>query len=91
MKTVDPERAVGKPHTLWVAFAKLYEKHGDLPNARIIFEKGVQVCVVGTRVRWVGLLVEFHPCKLKGCGPASSTRGRPPITRSKPLHPHAEP
>lgn len=43
VKTVDPERAVGKPHTLWVAFAKLYERHGDLPNARIIFEKAVQV------------------------------------------------
>ncbi|KAI7844217.1 hypothetical protein COHA_002351 [Chlorella ohadii] len=42
VKTVDPERAVGKPHTLWVAFAKLYERHGDLPNARIIFEKAVQ-------------------------------------------------
>ena len=40
---MDPERAVGKPHTLWVAFAKLYERHGDLPNARIIFEKAVQV------------------------------------------------
>lgn len=43
VKTVDPERAVGKPHTLWVAFAKLYERHSDLPNARIIFEKAVQV------------------------------------------------
>ncbi len=47
---MDPERAVGKPHTLWVAFAKLYERHGDLPNARIIFEKAVQV-------RWCGAVV----------------------------------
>ena len=43
VKTVDAEKAVGKPHTLWIAFAKLYERHGDLPNARIIFEKAVQV------------------------------------------------
>jgi pre-mRNA-splicing factor SYF1 len=43
VRTVDPERATGKPHTLWVAFAKLYERHSDLPNARIIFEKAVQV------------------------------------------------
>lgn len=39
---MDPDKATGKPHTLWVAFAKLYERHGDLPNARIIFEKATQ-------------------------------------------------
>ena len=33
VRTVDPLKAVGKPHTLWVAFAKLYEKHNDLANA----------------------------------------------------------
>lgn len=39
VKTVDPEKAVGKPHTLWIAFAKLYEKHEDLENMRFVFEK----------------------------------------------------
>uniref|UniRef100_A0A9I9CRJ1 Pre-mRNA-splicing factor SYF1 n=1 Tax=Cucumis melo TaxID=3656 RepID=A0A9I9CRJ1_CUCME len=43
VRTVDPMKAVGKPHTLWVAFAKLYEAHKDLPNARVIFDKAVQV------------------------------------------------
>jgi pre-mRNA-splicing factor SYF1 len=43
VKTVNPEKAVGKLHTLWLAFAKLYEKHNDLANARIIFEKAAQV------------------------------------------------
>ncbi|XP_022142130.1 pre-mRNA-splicing factor SYF1 [Momordica charantia] len=43
VRTVDPMKAVGKPHTLWVAFAKLYESHKDLPNARVIFDKAVQV------------------------------------------------
>ncbi|KAG7675051.1 hypothetical protein Ndes2526B_g07899 [Nannochloris sp. 'desiccata'] len=43
VKTVSPEKAVGKLHTLWLAFAKLYEKHNDLVNARIIFEKAAQV------------------------------------------------
>lgn len=43
VKTVDPFKAVGKPHTLWVAFGRLYEAHGDLVNARVIFEKAVQV------------------------------------------------
>lgn len=36
-------KAVGKPHTLWVAFARLYESHNDLNNARDIFEKAVNV------------------------------------------------
>ncbi|CAK7350695.1 unnamed protein product [Dovyalis caffra] len=43
VRTVDPMKAVGKPHTLWVAFAKLYEDHKDLVNARVIFDKAVQV------------------------------------------------
>lgn len=42
VSTVDPKKAVGKPHTLWVAFAKLYERHGDLENARVIFDKAAQ-------------------------------------------------
>lgn len=41
--TVDPQKASGKPHTLWVAFARFYEKHNDLANARTIFEKATQV------------------------------------------------
>jgi pre-mRNA-splicing factor SYF1 len=36
------DRALGKPHTLWVAFAKFYERHGDIANARVIFEKAIQ-------------------------------------------------
>ncbi|CAI0442831.1 unnamed protein product [Linum tenue] len=43
VRTVDPMKAVGKPHTLWIAFAKLYEKHNDLVNARVIFDKAAQV------------------------------------------------
>ncbi|KDP20896.1 hypothetical protein JCGZ_21367 [Jatropha curcas] len=43
VRTVDPMKAVGKPHTLWIAFAKLYENHNDLVNARVIFDKAVQV------------------------------------------------
>lgn len=41
--TVDPQKASGKPHTLWVSFAHFYEKHGDLVNARTIFEKATVV------------------------------------------------
>lgn len=43
VRTVDTMKAVGKPHTLWVAFAKLYESHQDVANARVIFDKAVQV------------------------------------------------
>lgn len=43
VRTVDPMKAVGKPHTLWVAFAKLYETYKDIANARVIFDKAVQV------------------------------------------------
>ncbi|CAI0418388.1 unnamed protein product [Linum tenue] len=43
VRTVDPMKAVGEPHTLWVAFAKLYEEHNDLAKARVIFDKAVQV------------------------------------------------
>ncbi|KAI4296973.1 hypothetical protein L6164_036886 [Bauhinia variegata] len=43
VRTIDPMKAVGKPHTLWVAFAKLYESHKDLVNARVIYDKAVQV------------------------------------------------
>lgn len=43
VRTVDPMKAVGKPHTLWVAFAKMYEKHNRLDSAEDIFKKATQV------------------------------------------------
>ncbi|XP_055624292.1 pre-mRNA-splicing factor syf1 homolog [Toxorhynchites rutilus septentrionalis] len=41
--TVQPKLAVGKLYTLWVEFAKFYEKNKQLSDARIVFEKAVQV------------------------------------------------
>lgn len=29
---MDPFKATGKPHTLWVAFAKFYEDNGQLDD-----------------------------------------------------------
>ncbi len=43
VKTVDVDKALGKPHSLWVAFARFYERHGDVVNARVIFDKATQV------------------------------------------------
>jgi len=40
---VNPKKAVGKFHELWVHYAKFYEEGGDLRNARIIMEKAVKV------------------------------------------------
>ncbi|GIL47375.1 hypothetical protein Vafri_4209 [Volvox africanus] len=42
VRTVDPDKATGKPHSLWCAFAKFYERHGDVPNGRIIFQKATE-------------------------------------------------
>lgn len=43
VQTVQPKLAVGKVHTLWVEFAKFYEKNDQLDDARIVFEKATQV------------------------------------------------
>lgn len=43
VQTVDPKLAVGKLHTLWVAFAKFYEKNKQHADADMIFEKATKV------------------------------------------------
>ncbi|KAI4123287.1 MAG: hypothetical protein LQ338_005336 [Usnochroma carphineum] len=40
---VQPRKAVGKFHELWLNYAKFYEEGGDLRSARIIMEKAVKV------------------------------------------------
>ena len=47
VKTVDAAQSTGKPHTLWCRFARFYEEHGDVANARVIFEKATQVAYKG--------------------------------------------
>ena len=37
VQTVDPKQASGKPHTLWVEFAKLYEKAEQLEDVSFFF------------------------------------------------------
>jgi len=42
LQTVDPLVAIGKPHTLWCAFARYYEfTFEDVETARTIFEKAI--------------------------------------------------
>ena len=40
---VQPRKATGRFHELWLNYARFYEDGGDLRNARIILEKGVKV------------------------------------------------
>ena len=42
VKTVDPHRALGKPQSLWLAFALFYEANSDVKNARVILRKATQ-------------------------------------------------
>lgn len=43
VQTVDPAKATGKPHSLWVAFAKFYEDNGQIDDARDILQRATQV------------------------------------------------
>ena len=43
LKTVVPKKATGKPHSLWVAFARYYEDNEDLDSARDILERATKV------------------------------------------------
>ncbi|KAI9725237.1 MAG: pre-mRNA-splicing factor syf1 [Chrysothrix sp. TS-e1954] len=40
---INPKKALGRFHELWVNYAKLYEQGGDLNTARVIMEKAVKV------------------------------------------------
>lgn len=40
---INPKKAHGKFHELWVNYAKFYEKGGDLDTARVIMDKAVKV------------------------------------------------
>lgn len=40
--TVDPQKATGPPQALWIEYAKFYESHEDLDNARVVFQKATQ-------------------------------------------------
>jgi len=43
LSAIDPMKATGKPHTLWLAFAKMYEGRGLLDSAREVFRRATQV------------------------------------------------
>lgn len=54
---IEPKRAIGKFHELWLNYAKFYEQHGDIDTARIILDKAVRVpykSVVELAETWIG-------------------------------------
>jgi pre-mRNA-splicing factor SYF1 len=54
LSVIDADRAFGPLHRLWVGYAKLYERAGDVRNARIVMEKAVKV-----RYKTVGELCDI--------------------------------
>ncbi|XP_015791103.1 pre-mRNA-splicing factor SYF1 [Tetranychus urticae] len=42
VQTVDPKQAIGKVHSLWIEFAKFYEKNDQPEDAREVFEQAVK-------------------------------------------------
>jgi pre-mRNA-splicing factor SYF1 len=54
---IQPKKAVGKFHELWLNYAKLYEEGGDLATARVILDKAVKVpykSVAELAETWIG-------------------------------------
>lgn len=54
---IEPKRAIGKFHELWLNYAKFYEEHGDLDTARVILDKAVRVpykSVLELAETWIG-------------------------------------
>merc|ERR1719266_2761375 len=46
VQTIDPKQAIGKLSSLWVNFAKFYEKNKQPDDARVIFEEATHVAYI---------------------------------------------
>lgn len=54
---IQPKKAIGKFHELWLNYAKFYEENGDIDTARVIMDKAVKVpykSVAELADTWVG-------------------------------------
>ena len=43
VKTIVPKMALGKLHTIYMGWAKMYEEQDDMSNARVVLDQAVQV------------------------------------------------
>lgn len=75
---MDPFKATGKPHTLWVAFAKFYEDNGQLDDVSV----GVNVSVGVAYGRLTSPLP--HPSWWAGSQPGLCLPRRPESSWRKP-------
>ena len=54
---IEPKKALGKFHELWLNYAKFYESHNNIDTARIILDKAVKVpykSVIELAETWIG-------------------------------------
>ncbi|XP_046619626.1 pre-mRNA-splicing factor syf1 homolog [Neodiprion virginianus] len=69
VQTVLPQQAVGKLHTLWVAFAKFYEENGQIADARVVFDKATHVAytkvddLASVWCEWAEMEIRHDNCK----------------------------
>jgi pre-mRNA-splicing factor SYF1 len=79
---INPKKAVGKFHELWLNYAKIYEEGGDLDTARIILDKAVKVpykSVAELADTWVGWAeMELRAQNFDGAMKVMSTATRAP-------------
>merc|ERR1719206_1115863 len=66
VQTIDPKQAIGKLSSLWVSFAKFYEKNKQPDDARVIFEKATHVAYIKVEelanvwCQWVEVEMRLH-------------------------------
>jgi len=39
LKTIDPQKAVGKASKVWINFASFYDQYEELENANVVYYK----------------------------------------------------
>lgn len=94
VQTVDPFKATGKPHTLWVAFAKFYEDNGQLDDVSAVPFVHLCVCVCTdasvARGRWRHrhghVCMSVYTCTLMAWG-GGRVSACPLCTLAGPHHP----
>lgn len=79
VQTVDPFKATGKPHTLWVAFAKFYEDNGQLDDVSELHYACICVQVFSPWdlgvAKWQGL-TQSLPITIGPCHPREGHQGK---------------
>lgn len=95
IECVDVLKAVGKPHSLWVSFARLYESLNNLEFAEQVFEKAVCVSFktvdecVSVWCEWVEMYLKhrmFQKAMATAQRAVTPPRGANPATQTPGVH-----